>query len=456
MTEPYPSGENTPANGTSSAAASALPRGGAVPLVEQAVRAVVEEPLPFRLTAYDGTDLGPEDAGVGLHIENEDGLRYVLTAPSDLGLARAYLTGTLTGTGFHEGDPYPIFSLIKRDLRTKNLSKRDALAALAPIVTQLGAKALTHPPLPEIENQPRWKRHLAKVNPLSRAADAISYHYDVSNAFYEKVLGPSMAYTCAVYNSPDDSLEDAQERKFALVADKLDLQPGDTLLDVGSGWGGMAMHAARERGARVVAITLSREQAAWGQRAVREAGLDQLVEIRHGDYRDIAETGFDAVSSIGLTEHIGVKNYGEYFAFLHSKLRDGGRLLNHCITRRDDTAGTRPEPFTDRYVFPDGELASPGRLIAECHDAGFEIQHDENLRLSYAHTLAAWCRNLEANWDFCVAEAGLPTARVWGLYMAGSRLAFEESWLHLHQVLATKTTAHGDNGGYPLGSHWKA
>lgn len=426
----------------------------ATPLVAQAVQAVLEEPLPFRITAYDGTDIGPRDSDIAVRVESEEGLRYLLSAPGDLGLARAYLTGTLTGTGFHPGDPYEVFSRIKRDVRTKQLTPKGVASALAPVVKQLGPKAFVHPPLPEVENEPRWKRHLAKVNPVSRAADSIKHHYDVSNAFYEKVLGDSMAYTCAVFDTPDDTLEEAQERKFALVADKLDLQPGQRLLDVGCGWGGMAMHAARERGVHVIGVTLSKEQAEWGQRAVREAGLESLVEIRYGDYRDVTETGFDAVSSIGLTEHIGVKNYANYFSFLHSKLRDGGRLLNHCITRRDDTASAKPEPFTDRYVFPDGELASPGRLISECHDAGFEVQHDENLRLSYALTLRDWCRNLEANWDFCVAEAGLPTAKVWGIYMAGSRLGFEEGWLHLHQVLATKTTDNGDNGGYPLGSHW--
>ena len=426
----------------------------ATPLVAQAVQAVLEEPLPFRITAYDGTDIGPRDSDIAVRVESEEGLRYLLSAPGDLGLARAYLTGTLTGTGFHPGDPYEVFSRIKRDVRTKQLTPKGVASALAPVVKQLGPKAFVHPPLPEVENEPRWKRHLAKVNPVRRAADSIKHHYDVSNAFYEKVLGDSMAYTCAVFDTPDDTLEEAQERKFALVADKLDLQPGQRLLDVGCGWGGMTMHAARERGVHVIGVTLSKEQAEWGQRAVREAGLESLVEIRHGDYREVTETGFDAVSSIGLTEHIGVKNYANYFSFLHSKLRDGGRLLNHCITRRDDTASAKPEPFTDRYVFPDGELASPGRLISECHDAGFEVQHDENLRLSYALTLRDWCRNLKANWDFCVAEAGLPTAKVWGIYMAGSRLGFEEGWLHLHQVLATKTTDNGDNGGYPLGSHW--
>ena len=254
------------------------------PLVAQAVQAVLEEPLPFRITAYDGTDIGPRDSDIAVRVESEEGLRYLLSAPGDLGLARAYLTGTLTGTGFHPGDPYEVFSRIKRDVRTKQLTPKGVASALAPVVKQLGPKAFVHPPLPEVENEPRWKRHLAKVNPVSRAADSIKHHYDVSNAFYEKVLGDSMAYTCAVFDTPDDTLEDAQERKFALVADKLDLQPGQRLLDVGCGWGGMAMHAARERGVHVIGVTLSKEQAEWGQRAVREASGS--CEAREGVSND--------------------------------------------------------------------------------------------------------------------------------------------------------------------------
>lgn len=420
------------------------------PRVGDLVMVVTEGPLPFRLTAFDGTDLGPPDSDLVVHVASEEGLRYILSAPGDLGLARAYLTDNLVLRGVHEGDPYEIFRRLKRDLRTR----RPAPSELAALLRGLGPRMVVPPPAPPMEALPRWRRAVRSIDPRRRAAASISSHYDVSNAFYEKVLGPSMAYTCAVFDTPETSLEQAQERKFALVADKLALRPGQRLLDVGCGWGGMAMHAAREHGVSVLAVTLSREQAAWGREAVERAGLSGQVEIRHADYRDVAEGDFDAISSIGLTEHVGVRNYGSYFAFLHDRLRDGGRLLNHCITRADGRAGFRPEPFTDRYVFPDGELAAPGRVVSECHDAGFEVQHDENLRMHYALTLQHWCQNLVDAWDFCVEDAGLATARIWGLYMAGSRMAFEANWLQLHQVLATKVGADGATT-YPLRPDWR-
>ena len=253
-----------------------------------------------------------------------------------------------------------------------------------------------------------------------RDANAISHHYDVSNRFYEWVLGPTMAYTCACYPHQDATLEQAQGYKFDLVARKLGLAGGMRLLDVGCGWGGMVMHAAREYGARALGVTLSAQQAAWAQAAIERDGLSGLAEVRHLDYRDVPETGFDAVSSIGLTEHVGKQNLPGYFAFLLAKLRPGGRLLNHCITRPDDTEpAIRMRGFINRYVFPDGELEGPGYLISLMHDTGFEVRHEENLREHYARTLAAWSANLDAHWDQAVAEVGQGTARVWRLYMAG-------------------------------------
>ncbi len=420
------------------------------PRVADLVTVVTEGPLPFRLTAYDGTDLGPQDSDLAVHVASEEGLRYILSAPGDLGLARAYLTDNLVVRGVQEGDPYEIFRRLKREVRTR----RPAPSELAALLRGFGPRMVLPPPAPPMEALPRWRRAVRSIDPRRRAAASISSHYDVSNAFYERVLGPSMVYTCAVFDTPETTLEQAQERKFALVADKLALRPGQRLLDVGCGWGGMAMHAAREHGVSVLGVTLSREQATWGQEAVERAGLSGQVEIRHADYRDVTEGGFDAISSIGLTEHVGVRNYGKYFAFLHDHLREGGRLLNHCITRADGRADFRPEPFTDRYVFPDGELAAPGRLVSECHDAGFEVQHDENLRMHYALTLQQWCENLVDSWDFCVEDAGLATARIWGLYMAGSRMAFEANWLQLHQILATKV---GEDGAttYPLRPDWR-
>jgi cyclopropane-fatty-acyl-phospholipid synthase len=281
-----------------------------------------------------------------------------------------------------------------------------------------------------------------------RDAEAIHHHYDVSNRFYEMVLGPSMTYTCAVYPHDGASLEEAQNYKYDLIARKLDLKPGMRLLDVGCGWGGMVRFAAREYGVKALGATLSAEQASWAKEAIDREGLANLAEVRHSDYRDVLETGFDAVSSIGLTEHIGVRQYPAYFGFLKDKLRPQGRLLNHCITRphnhRQETGA-----FIDRYVFPDGELTGSGRIITEVQNVGLEVMHEENFRVHYAKTLAGWCHNLEANWDACVDEVGEGTARVWGLYMAGSRLAFERNEIQLHHVLATKTDPTGE-AAYPL------
>ena len=280
-----------------------------------------------------------------------------------------------------------------------------------------------------------------------RDASAIKHHYDVSNIFYRWVLGPSMAYTCACYPSADATLEQAQATKFDLVARKLALRPGMRLLDVGCGWGGMVMHAAREYGVRALGVTLSAEQAAWAQAAIKERGLSDLAEVRHLDYREVAETGFDAVSSIGLSEHIGKSQLPGYFRFLAGKLVPQGRLLNHCITRPDNTGPTHvSDGFIYRYVFPDGELEGPGHLMSMMHDNGFEVRHEENLREHYAATLAAWCANLDEHWDEAVAEVGEGTARVWRLYMAGSRLGFERNQIQLHQMLGVKLGDRGESG----------
>jgi cyclopropane-fatty-acyl-phospholipid synthase len=316
-------------------------------------------------------------------------------------------------------------------------------------VEQLGPSA----PPPQ-EAQPRWRRIIEGLRHSKiRDAEAIHHHYDVSNKFYEWVLGPSMTYTCATYPDADASLEEAQENKYRLVFEKLRLNPGDRLLDVGCGWGGMVRYAARQ-GVKVIGVTLSKEQAAWAQNAIEEQGLSDLAEVRHCDYRDVRESGFDAVSSIGLTEHIGVANYPAYFRFLKSKMRTGALLLNHCITRPDNRASAAAGGFIDRYVFPDGELTGSGRIITEAQDVGLEVVHEENLRHHYAMTLRDWCRNLVEHWDEAVEEVGLPTAKVWGLYMAGSRVGFETNVVQLHQVLCVKLDVKGGDGDLPLRPWW--
>jgi len=215
----------------------------------------------------------------------------------------------------------------------------------------------------------------------------------------------------------------------------------------------MVMHAAREYGVRALGVTLSRRQAEWAQKAIADAGLGELAEVRHLDYRDVEETQFDAISSIGLTEHIGLGNLTAYFRFLLARLRPEGRLLNHCITLPRTTDRVKRSGFIRRYVFPDGELPAAGRVVAEMQDNGFEVRHEENLREHYALTTGAWSANLDAHWDEAVAEVGMGIARVWRLYLAGVRLGFERDQIELHQVLGVKLDAQG-HSGMPLRPTW--
>jgi cyclopropane-fatty-acyl-phospholipid synthase len=410
--------------------------------------ALVDRPVPLRFTAYDGSATGPEDAEIGLELKNERGLAYLVTAPGDLGMARAYVSGDLDLHGVHPGDPYEAMVLLLRVLKFRRPSPAEALN----LMRSIGLSHLVPPAPPPQEHLPRWRRLVEGLrHSPTRDGKVIEHHYDVSNRFYRLVLGPSMTYTCALYTTGSETLEQAQEDKYELVARKLDLQSGQRLLDVGCGWGGMVIHAAKHHGVRALGVTLSRQQAEWGKRWIREEGLEHLAEIRHLDYRDVHETGFDAVSSIGLTEHIGVANYPAYFDFLRRKLVPGGRLLNHCITRPDNRP-TQTGAFIDRYVFPDGELIGSGRIITEAQNAGLEVHHEENLRMHYARTLAGWNANLREHWDECVAEVGEGTARVWGLYMAGSRMGFERNEIQLHQVLMGRTEE--GVSGFPLRPTW--
>ncbi len=403
---------------------------------------------PVAFDAYDGSRAGTADSPIKMTVKSPVAVSYLAQAPGALGLARAYVAGHLDV----DGDMYAALARMISAQRVE-ISFREKLQLLQALG---GPKVLVPrvaPPPQEVRVNRRWltgRRHSKE-----RDATAISHHYDVSNTFYEWVLGPSMAYTCACYPFADATLEQAQYHKFDLVARKLALQPGMRLLDVGCGWGGMVMHAAREYGVRALGVTLSAEQASWAQRAIKEAGLSELAEVRHLDYRDVTETGFDAVSSIGLTEHIGKAQLPGYFAFLYGKLRPEGRLLNHCITRPDNVGPARvTDGFIYRYVFPDGELEGPGYLMSLMHDAGFEVRHAENLREHYARTLAGWCANLDAHWDEAVAEVGQGTARVWRLYMAGSRLGFERNQIQLHQMLGVRLGEAGASG-MPLRPDWE-
>jgi cyclopropane-fatty-acyl-phospholipid synthase len=405
-----------------------------------------DAPVEFR--AYDGSTAGSTDAPVQITVRSPVAVSYLAQSPGALGLARAYVSGHLDVVG----DMYTALARMAR-AQLVHLDFPERLRVLR----QLGGPRVLLPRIPPPPQELRVRRSWVRGRRHSRVRDAraISHHYDVSNTFYEWVLGPSMTYTCACYPRQDATLEQAQATKHELVARKLGLREGMRLLDVGCGWGGMVMHAAREYGVSALGVTLSEQQAQWAQQAIAEAGLSDLAEVRHLDYRDVTESGFDAVSSIGLTEHIGKAQLPGYFSFLLGKLKPEGRLLNHCITRIDDSEpARRRDGFINRYVFPDGELETPGYLVSLMHNAGFEVRHAENLREHYAKTLAAWCANLDAHWKEAVAEVGEGTARVWRLYMAGSRLGFERNQIQLHQVLGVKLGANGVSG-MPLRPDWE-
>ena len=273
----------------------------------------------------------------------------------------------------------------------------------------------------------------------SRDAAAIAHHYDVGNDFYELVLGPSMVYSCAVWESPDVGLEAAQEAKLDLVCRKLGLTEGSRLLDVGCGWGSMAIHAAQRYGATVVGITLSEEQARMARKRVAEVGLTDKIEIRVQDYRLVDDGPFDAISSIGMAEHVGRAQMPGYVAQLRGLLRPGGRLLNHAIAWNAGTSTWNPDTFISRYVFPDGELLGLGETVGLLESRDLEVLDVEALRQHYALTLRAWVQRLEENWDDAVAASSEGRARVWRLYMAASALTFEAGDMGVNQVLLQKT-----------------
>ncbi|MFF4233164.1 class I SAM-dependent methyltransferase [Streptomyces sp. NPDC001820] len=405
-------------------------------------------PLPVRIRAWDGSESGPPGAPV-LVIKHRRALRRLLWRPGELGLARAWVAGEIDV----DGDLYHALDLLAGLLWQRDAPDEDSgnklldprLRAAARGLLKIGGVLPPPPPPPE-----EVRRRAGPLHTRRRDKNAISHHYDVGNGFYELVLGPSMVYSCA-YWQDGGTLEDAQHDKLDLVCRKLALKEGDRLLDVGCGWGSMAVHAAREYGVEVVGVTLSREQAAYARKRIAEEGLTDRIEIRVQDYRDVRDGPYDAISSIGMAEHVGEVRYRQYADQLFSLLKPGGRLLNHQIARRPerDESAYRVDEFIDRYVFPDGELAPLGRTVSTLEEAGFEIRDVESIREHYALTLRRWVANLEANWPQAVRHSSPGRARVWRLYMAASAVSFERNRIGVNQILAVKTPESG-NSRLPL------
>ncbi|MFF7600424.1 class I SAM-dependent methyltransferase [Streptomyces mirabilis] len=421
----------------------------AAPRLKSLVEQLVGAPLPIRIRAWDGSEAGPPGAPAVV-VRNRRALRRLLWKPGEVGLARAWVAGDL-GV---EGDLYTALDLLSGLVWDRGEDARGVAEALRDPEVRAAVRGLVKmgglplPPSPPQEEMRRRRRHLHTKRSDQRA---ISHHYDVGNDFYEIVLGPSMVYSCA-YWEDGGTLEDAQRDKLELIAQKLDLRPGQRLLDVGCGWGSMAIHAAREHGVSVVGVTLSHEQAAYARKRVADEGLTDRVEIRVQDYRDVADGPYDAISSIGMAEHVGAERYLEYAEVLYSLLKPGGRLLNHQIARppRRDESAYDVDEFIDAYVFPDGELAPIGTTVTQLERAGFEVRDVESIREHYALTLRRWVTNLEAQWARAVALTGPGRARVWRLYMAASAVAFERNRIGVNQVLAIRTPEPSGASGMPL------
>ncbi len=380
---------------------------------------------PFAIEFWDGERI-PSTRGAGptVRFRSPRAVQQVLRAPGELGLGRAYVLGDAD-----VDDLDGVVALLGRwDAPSIGIGDR-----LRILIGALRAAGLHRPPPPPAaELRPRGGSHSKR-----RDARAVRHHYDVSNEFFALFLDDSMTYSCALFEEGTETLEEAQRAKLDLICDKLQLEPGQRVLDIGCGWGSFAIHAAREHDVSVLGVTLSAPQAELAARRVRDAGLTGRVEIQVRDYRDLEGESFDAVASIGMVEHVGLANIDEYARGIARVLGPDGKVLNHGIAR------IPPSPhgahvggeFSSRYVFPDGELLNPSRMLRAFELAGFETLHLENLHTDYAETLRHWTRRLEANLDEAERLVGTERLRVWRLYLRAARNGFETGTTAVYQLL---------------------
>jgi cyclopropane-fatty-acyl-phospholipid synthase len=381
---------------------------------------------PFRLTFWDGSEL-PSTDGNGaptLEVRSPRALAHALRAPGQLGIGRAYATGEL------EPDDLDAFLRVVLRYQPPPLDRGRQLRLALAAARATGP--MLPPPIPAVEQRPRGKRHSPE-----RDKRSVQFHYDVSNEFFKLFLDESMTYSCAFFSLDDASLEAAQFAKLELVCTKLRLAEGMRLLDVGCGWGSFAIHAAREHGVQVTGITLSEGQAALARDRVAEAGLSDRIEIRLQDYRDVRDEPFDAISSIGMVEHVGSSQIDEYMQVLARALKPGAQLLNHGIARLrvgEPEAG----PFSERYVFPDAAPLHLSRIQTAIERAGLETHHVEDFRHDYIETLHHWARRLDEHRAEAERIAGPERLRVWRLYLRAARQGFETGFTSLYQVRCSR------------------
>ncbi|MHB1508143.1 MAG: class I SAM-dependent methyltransferase [Acidimicrobiales bacterium] len=430
-----------PRDGRAESRAGDGTRKGAATVISPVLTKLFPRGLPVRFAFWDGSSLGPASGAGRVTLRSPRAIGRLLWAPGELGVARSFVTGDIDT----EGDAYEILRLLHEAAELELRGGISLGVTLLRAASRLGV-AWPPPPPPAEESHVHGWRH-SKV----RDRQAVTHHYDVGNDFYRLVLGPTMTYSCARFARDTMTLEDAQAAKHELVCRKLGLhelafrlERPARLLDVGCGWGSMALHAAENYGAEVVGITLSPAQAELARSRVAEAGLEDRVEIRVQDYRDLQGERFDAVSSIGMFEHVGERRVAEYFATLRALLGPGGRLLNHAISSRGGSKMSK-RSFVGRYVFPDGELMDVADAVRAMERAGFEARDVESLREHYSTTLHAWVTNLEQDWERAVSLVGVARARVWWLYMSASANGFDDGGLSVHQVLGVVPSERGES-----------
>ena len=365
--------------------------------------------LPLRLELWNGQqlDFGQHAPQVTVKVPHASALQYLLT-PSLFNLGTAYVEG-------------------KIDIEGK-------VNEIIAIGTALAANTLK--PEGRFARIARTFNHTKKKD-----EEAIRYHYDVSNEFYSQWLDENMVYSCAYFENGDEDLKTAQLKKIDHILNKIQLRPGHTLLDIGCGWGALVIRAAEKYGAKCVGITLSQNQFELAREKVARAGLSDRVEIRLQDYRDV-EGSFDRITSVGMFEHVGLKNLPMYFSKMRALLQDDGFAMNHGITTTDFNNGETAYgggEFIDRYVFPHGELEHIGTVLTAMQEGGLEALDVENLRRHYAKTCATWAENFEANTERIKPLVDDKRFRIWRVYLAGCAYAFSQDWISLYQVVCVKS-----------------
>ena len=410
--------------------------------LDKALRPLVRGELPVHLTAWDGSTAGPVTAPKVV-LRSPDALRRLLWNPGELGAAQAYVTGEIDV----EGDLGEALAHVWAVARERGLSGvRPSPTTVAKVLRVAAKLGVVGGPLPAPATQANIR---GRLHSLLRDRAAISHHYDLSNDFYALILDPQMAYSCAYFtrNAPgtpqdaDYGLGDAQRDKLDLVCRKIGLETGMRLLDVGCGWGSLSLHAAAEYGAHVVGVTISREQKSFIDKRIAERGLQDRVEIRLQDYREVPDGPFDAVASLEMGEHVGEKNYARYAQALYDNAKPGARVLIQQMSRTGRHPGGGP--FIESFIAPDMTMRPVGESVAYLERAGLEVRDVHGLREHYVWTVDAWLEKFESRWDDVVEMVGLEMARVWRLYLVGGGMSFEQGRMGVDQILAVKPTVAG-------------